>query len=269
MNLNRLRRAAHAFSLIELLVVITIIAILAAILFPVFARARENARRSACQSNLKQIGLGLIQYTQDFDETMPFAQLPGSAKYTGVWMDAIQPYVKSDALFNCPSHPFTPGATNIRPYSSTNTRDDSNKTLGSYSVNATYSRDDAGLGLVGTPVSYGGQDGGSVQVVKLSSLEAPASTVFAADSSGEEYGFNTRCYYMRWHQYAAPAVYGIKDGFRTLGTGGGTIIERHLETVNVLWTDGHVKAMKLDSLGAKRPSGSSSGVSYYFSRQND
>ena len=65
------RRINAAFTLIELLIVIAIITILAAILFPVFARARENARRSACQSNLKQLGLGIAQYTQDYDERYP------------------------------------------------------------------------------------------------------------------------------------------------------------------------------------------------------
>src|SRR5690349_12144108 len=65
------KRSARGFTLIELLVVIAIIALLAAILFPVFARARENARRASCQSNLKQIGLGFHQYTQDYDDRLP------------------------------------------------------------------------------------------------------------------------------------------------------------------------------------------------------
>ena len=101
------RGARRGFTLIELLVVIAIIAILAAILFPVFARARENARRSSCSSNLKQIGLGLMQYSQDYDEKQP---LGGSNTWSGnqlSWRQLIQPYVKSTQLFQCPSNSAT------------------------------------------------------------------------------------------------------------------------------------------------------------------
>src|SRR5438094_4697563 len=99
------RGLTQGFTLIELLVVIAIIAILAAILFPVFGRARENARRSSCQSNLKQIGLGLLQYSQDFDEMEVAdwfntgsgpkdtdARSTPNAAYK--WYDGIYPYVK-------------------------------------------------------------------------------------------------------------------------------------------------------------------------------
>jgi len=97
------KSASLGFTLIELLVVIAIIAILAAILFPVFARARENARRASCQSNLKQIGLGIAQYTQDYDEKYPLDQ---SATTSGrTFSAAIQPYVKSEQIFRCPSGP--------------------------------------------------------------------------------------------------------------------------------------------------------------------
>ena len=99
--------AKKAFTLIELLVVIAIIAILAAILFPVFARARENARRSSCQSNLKQIGIGAMQYVQDYDEKYPMAyyyknDTGGSGGYVHV-SAIIQPYLKSEQIWKCPS----------------------------------------------------------------------------------------------------------------------------------------------------------------------
>lgn len=100
------RNRAHAFTLIELLVVIAIIALLAAILFPVFARARENARRSACQSNLKQIGIGWAQYVQDYDERVPieyYFAAPATWTYAGFHI--LDPYIKSNQIFLCPSAP--------------------------------------------------------------------------------------------------------------------------------------------------------------------
>lgn len=94
------RKRKQGFTLIELLVVIAIIAILAAILFPAFAKAREAARRSTCSSNLKQIGLAMLQYTQEYDEKYP-ANKNGTA---GTWHQVLQPYVKSVGLFKCPSN---------------------------------------------------------------------------------------------------------------------------------------------------------------------
>lgn len=98
--------AISGFTLIELLVVIAIIAILAAILFPVFARARENARRASCQSNMKQLGLAFKQYVQDYDETYPLAGYYNPPSQNGnwfYWMQSIYPYAKSKQIFVCPS----------------------------------------------------------------------------------------------------------------------------------------------------------------------
>jgi prepilin-type N-terminal cleavage/methylation domain-containing protein len=100
-----------AFTLIELLVVIAIIAILASILFPVFARARENARRASCMSNMKQLGLSMMMYKQDYDGRFPSAgwadNLPcpdGSGNMCGAsWEVKIYPYVKSLQVYVCPS----------------------------------------------------------------------------------------------------------------------------------------------------------------------
>jgi prepilin-type N-terminal cleavage/methylation domain-containing protein/prepilin-type processing-associated H-X9-DG protein len=105
----------RAFTLIELLVVIAIIAILAAILFPVFAQARESARMTSCLSNMKQLGLALRMYAQDYDETNTSIYQgwgtgdPNVADQDGwMWRNAIQPYTKNKGIMSCPSNPTAP-----------------------------------------------------------------------------------------------------------------------------------------------------------------
>ena len=93
----------RAFTLIELLVVIAIIAILAAILFPVFAQARDAARRSSCASNLKQVHQAVMQYVQDYDEVMPFAAETHLCTPANGALPGIQPYIKNTSIFRCPS----------------------------------------------------------------------------------------------------------------------------------------------------------------------
>jgi prepilin-type N-terminal cleavage/methylation domain-containing protein/prepilin-type processing-associated H-X9-DG protein len=110
------RRSLTGFTLIELLVVIAIIAILAAILFPVFARAREQARRSVCKSNMKQIGLAMAMYQQDYDQMFPPGGLKSweATKKTDRNLLAVQlqPYAKNDGVFHCPSDT---GYANFKP----------------------------------------------------------------------------------------------------------------------------------------------------------
>jgi len=125
---NRLQRQLQGFTLIELLVVVAIISLLAAILFPVFARARENARRSSCMSNLKQIGLGMMMYAQDYDDhvvraniglsvAQPFPSNPSHSSATWLWWHMLYPYVKNTQVFVCPSSNTTwDGSYSPSPY---------------------------------------------------------------------------------------------------------------------------------------------------------
>ncbi|RYX85499.1 DUF1559 domain-containing protein [bacterium] len=259
-----------AFTLIELLVVIAIIAILAAILFPVFARARENARRASCQSNLKQIGLGLMQYAQDYDETLP-AWYNGPSNVSNAttswkWNDSIFPYVKSEQVFTCPSD----GATNNQYVYYTKLTAASNNFLGSYAVNTMYRQE----------TSYPRAPSGDLgKGVNLAAIEDSAGTVWATDglktdvtpitSSAVLFGWpclpaganppSSSC-----PGAAQPAtVVTLSNGIPNMQR----LIARHLDTTVVLYTDGHVKSQKLENLAARRaPDGVTLAA---FTVQND
>ena len=269
------RSRSSGFTLVELLVVIAIIAILAAILFPVFARARENARRSSCQSNLKQIGLGIIQYAQDYDEIMVPAWLEGTCDagqgWQGTndgtvknctsgnfkWMDLLQPYVKSEEIFNCPSAPKI-----IPPYKYAN-----KKNYGSYAANlGNYTNNDK----VNPPFSYDNKTAGSSQPINLAMMQVPATTVMVTETRSVSYSGFANCVMAWWGSTGSDKdQFAYNDigedtqssdtlSIRTWGfkkNPGGFIGERHLETINVLWADGHVKAVKLASISPDLPSG--------------
>jgi prepilin-type N-terminal cleavage/methylation domain-containing protein/prepilin-type processing-associated H-X9-DG protein len=194
------------FTLIELLVVIAIIAILAAILFPVFARARENARRASCMSNLKQIALGFIMYSQDYDETLPSSGwLAGSYQwpngtYSGnnPWFLKMFPYVKSTQLFNCPSYDYK---WQGEPVSRT-----------SYGMNANLYPSTLNNG-------YG---------ISLAAIEKPSQTLLVADSQGA-------AGYTVFSGYYAPADPASERGMS----------DRHLSGAVLAYADGHAKWISL------------------------
>ena len=255
------RPAAHrvqkAFTLIELLVVIAIIAILAAILFPVFARARENARRSSCQSNLKQIGLGILQYTQDYDEKFPYGLPVTGMNWRGVgWAGEIYPYVKSAQIYVCPSDPKGGGASTI------------GATPMSYALS----------GFVGGRSLTDVQE--SARQVMLSEIKSGANVVVTLSDEGQgassdykspiDFGDNIAA--------ARPDLTGeccgnpfasmiqatgpLRD---TLGGTNNTANNqpRHFDGANYLMVDGHVKWFKGSAVTTLATNASQGAVSYF------
>ena len=237
----RAKNARPAFTLIEILVVIAIIAILAAILFPVFARSRENARRSSCQSNLKQIGLSLVQYTQDYDGYIVghYYFLGDETAFPGGyrWMDAIQPYVKSEQVFTCPSD-----STDGSVYKSQPTDMLPNpkvpitfRNWGSYGINNGYWENSEPRVAASVPDHN--------KLVHDSEIEKPDSTFWVSDTSEDLVNMNNRNFAVSWPNVAGnPTISSTSPRMME------HMIERHLETLNVLFYDGHVKALKLDYL---------------------
>ena len=201
------------FTLIELLVVIAIIAILAAILFPVFARARENARRSSCQSNLKQIALGFAQYSQDYDEKFPRHANPDAL--TG-WVVVLQPYLKSTQIFQCPSDssvaPTTPDAEGYTDYA-------------------------YNLGLAGFSSTVSVGQGLSIAALTQTTLTVLNVDKPVTDFTGS-YSWNVGCGSLAPDACTAPGL----ATFPTPVAGQGALI--HLEGQNYSFTDGHVKWLK-------------------------
>lgn len=233
-RISRQSASRSGFTLIEILVVIAIISLLAAILFPVFARARENARRASCQSNLKQIGLAVAQYTQDFDERYLLMSVNGPANswspvYNPVthgtplgWADALQPYIKSLQIYQCPSEP---GAAQT----AVNTN---NAGYTDYWYNACLNENVSG--------TYVG--------IALSQFEAPANTVTIGDGNSSRARVNTAgrtaAGFGDVQANGCSSITAVAMPYATIGIASTEDTQRHLEGANYLFSDGHVKWLK-------------------------
>lgn len=225
-NNYTMRRAKKGFTLIELLIVIAIIAILAAILFPVFARAREMARRSSCASNMKQLGLGIMQYVQDYDELLPqrrFLQDGSTTAYYN-WKIAVYPYTKSSQVWQCPSNPKKDVASADGSY-----RGVTIKT--SYGPNMPY-QNWTGTATPGTNLRTVGVFGDSsitpqVLPIHMAQLQTPSTVIMLLEQLPQ--GSSNS-----WSDF------NILDP----GNHSGTLFAGHLGTGNYLFCDGHVKALR-------------------------
>jgi prepilin-type N-terminal cleavage/methylation domain-containing protein/prepilin-type processing-associated H-X9-DG protein len=233
----------RAFTLIELLVVIAIIAILAAILFPVFAKAREKARMTSCGSNMKQMGTALMMYVQDNDETFPWHNwvngsrvwgLPDGRLYQGFigWSCSMFPYIKSKQVFVCPSDT---GANNYWS---------DNGTANPY-VN------DWGKAF---PTSYvpNADIVAAGARITLAAITIPSETYFLGESAYDPYGFHATdngpyaaCTFNRFRFgiQSSAVVTNTGQPYLTAGTDVDTL-GRHMEFNQALFCDGHAKAIR-------------------------
>ena len=231
-----------AFTLIELLVVIAIIALLAAILFPVFAAARENARKAACMSNLKQLSLGFLQYAQDNDEMLPGSNtLGGTRPAFWQWAPQIFPYVKSTQIFTCPD----------------DTTKANTSTVVSYAGNQQLLRIDS--------AATNGQP--AFKYLNLASYTAPANTVLLFEGNG-----GSNCDPTNPVNSSSPtgtgfAVLNNVDNFTNYATGDiGNLptnalyaTARHVAGSNFLLSDGHVKWLRPEFVSPGDANGSPTG----------
>jgi prepilin-type N-terminal cleavage/methylation domain-containing protein/prepilin-type processing-associated H-X9-DG protein len=213
MNSNR-----RAFTLIELLVVIAIIAVLAAILFPVFAVARAKARQVACLSNTKQIGTALIMYAQDYDDTLvPNDNYPLGTLY---WFDMLQPYIKNDDVFTCPDY----AKGNYGLFSP-------QRRQSTYVVNNLYYYSPS-LGQLFEHTS----------MAPLSSVEDTAGTVFSGDGGVKDFA-NVYA-----PQVTLPIAIHANDDPPTISSNQGWFVARHNGGLNTAFLDGHSKWFKVQEL---------------------
>ncbi len=239
------RSRKTCFTLIELLVVIAIIAILAAILFPVFAQAREKARQTSCLSNQKQIGLAAMQYAQDYDETMPQLYYVKNSPSSVHWMDLLYNYIKSEAVFTCPSRTGDPkDPDDWGKYIWTGNNGKRTYHYGNYAINGTYS------------TNYG-----AVVGAPLSDITHPATTVFACEAAVPLYPTQNNVdasTNFDWGVGTSPDMYQTwvnttSKPPKVSANNADRVMAPHFGRTNIAWCDGHSSTMELKQLMATRP----------------